>query len=188
MIRAMKTSFRNFLSDERGNPTMEFVLTFPVIIVIFCAAFESSFYMIKSVSLERSLDLVIRDLRLGSLGAISHNQLKAEICGRAAVLGSTTECVKSLRIELQPVDTATFLMPNTPTTCVDRRQNIDPAIEPSTDQYALGDGNQIMLMRVCLQSDPMFKSTVFGAQMNRTSADGYYSLISTSTFVNEPRT
>lgn len=188
MIQVIKTSVCSFLANEDGNPTMEFVLTFPVVIVIFCAAFESSFYMIKSVSLERSLDLVVRDLRLGSLGSISHNQLKTEICSRAAVLGSTTECVKSLRIELQPIDTATFRMPDTPTTCVDKNQNIDPAIEPSPSQYALGDGNQIMLMRVCLQSEPMFPTTVFGARMNRTSADGNYSLISTSTFVNEPRT
>jgi Flp pilus assembly protein TadG len=188
MIGAMAASLRSFLADEGGNPTMEFVLTFPVIIVIFCAGFESSFYMIKSVSLERSLDLVVRDLRLGNLGSISHNQLKAEICGRAAVLGSTTECVKSLRIELQPIDTTSFAMPNTPTTCVDKSQPIDPAIEPSSTQYTLGDGNQIMLMRVCLQSEPMFPTTVFGARMNRTSADGNYSLITTSTFVNEPRT
>lgn len=186
MIR-LPQSLRRFLANEDGNPTMEFVLTFPVVVMIFCAAFESSFYMIKSVSLERSLDLVIRDLRLGTLGSITHNQLKTEICSRAAVLGSTTDCVKGMRIELQPIDTATFTMPTTPTTCVDRRQNIDPAIEPSNTQYALGDGNQIMLMRVCLQADPMFATTVFGARMNRTSADGGYSLIATSTFVNEPR-
>jgi Flp pilus assembly protein TadG len=188
MISAMATSFRSFLADESGNPTMEFVLTFPVTIVIFCLGFESSFYMIKSVSLERSLDLVVRDLRLGSLGSISHNQLKAEICGRAAVLGSLTECVRSLQIELQPVSTASFSMPTTPTTCVDKSQPIDPAIEPSTDQFTLGDSNQIMLMRVCMQSEPMFATTVFFARMNRTSADGNYSLVSTSTFVNEPRT
>jgi hypothetical protein len=188
MIGTMAASLRSFLADESGNPTMEFVLTFPVIIVIFCAGFESSFYMIKSVSLERSLDLVVRDLRLGTLGSISHNQLKTEICSRAAVLGNTAECVKSMKIELQPIDTATFLMPTTPTTCVDKSQPIDPAIEPSPSEYALGDGNQIMLMRVCLQSEPMFPTTVFGARMNRTSADGNYSLVTTSTFVNEPRT
>ena len=187
MIR-LAQSLRRFLANEDGNPTMEFVLSFPVVIIIFCAAFESSFSMIKSVSLERSLDLVIRDLRLGSLGSISHNQLKAEICNRAAVLGNAADCISGMKIELQPVDTVSFAMPTTPTTCVDRTQPIDPAIEPSPSEYALGDGNQIMLMRVCLQAEPMFKTTVFGARMNRTSADGNYSLISTSTFVNEPRT
>jgi hypothetical protein len=179
---------RQFWANEDGSPTIEFVLTFPFVIIVFCAAFESSFYMIKSVSLERSLDLVIRDLRLGSLGSISHFQLKTEICSRAAVLGDTTDCVKGMKIELQPINTANFVMPATPTTCVDRTQDIDPAIEPSPSEYSLGDGNQIMLMRVCLQAAPMFKTTVFGTQMNRTSADGYYSLITTSTFVNEPRT
>jgi Flp pilus assembly protein TadG len=188
MISAMASTFRRFLADESGNSTMEFVLTFPTIFIIFCAGFESSFYMIKSVSLERTLDLVVRDLRLGNLGAITHNQLKAEICSRAAVLGDTAECVRSLKIELQPIDTATFIMPTTPTTCVDKSQPIDPAVEPTPSEYALGDGNQIMLMRVCLQSEPMFPTTVFGARMNRTGVDGNYSLVTTSTFVNEPRT
>ena len=187
-MNRVSASLRRFLASEDGNPTVEFVLTFPLVITVFCAAFESSFYMIKSVSLERSLDLVVRDLRLGKLGSISHNQLKTEICSRAAVLGSTSECADGMRIELQPINTASFAMPTTPTTCVDRREPIDPAVEPSPTQYALGDGNQIMLMRVCLQADPMFKTTVFGARMNRTSADGNYSLISTTTFVNEPRT
>lgn len=187
MIR-LPQSLRRFLRSEDGNPTMEFVLSFPIVIIIFCAAFESSFFMIKSVSLERSLDLVIRDLRLGNLGSVSHNQLKAEICGRAAVLGNTSDCISGMKIELQPVNTATFAMPTTRATCVDRSQPIDPAVEPSPAEYALGDGNQIMLMRVCLQAEPIFATTVFGARMNRTGADGNYSLISTSTFVNEPRT
>lgn len=186
MIRVPQ-SVRRFLASEAGNPSIEFLLTFPILIVIFCASFEGSFFMVKSVSLERSLDLVVRDLRLGTLGSISHNQLKAEICSRAAVLGSAQECVRNLKIELQPINTANFVMPTTPTTCVDRRQNIDPAIEPSPAEYALGDGNQIMLMRVCFQTNPIFASTIWGVRMNRTSADGNRSIVSTSTFVNEPR-
>ena len=187
MIR-LASSLRRFLRDEGGSPTIEFVLTFPFVISVFCLGVESSFYMIKSVSLERSLDLVIRDLRLGTLGSISHSQLKHEICSRAAVLGSTAACELGMKIELQPINTVGFAMPTTPTACVDRTQKIDPAIQPSPSEYALGDGNQIMLMRVCLQADPMFKTTVFGARMNRTGPDGGYSLIATSTFVNEPRT
>ena len=185
MIR-LASSLRRFLRDESGSQTIEFVLTFPFVITVFCAGFESSFYMIKSVSLERSLDLVIRDLRLGSLGAVTHRQLKHEICSRAAVLGSTTACELGMKIELQPINTASFAMPTTPTTCVDRTQKIDPAIEPSPAEYSLGEGNQIMLMRVCLQADPMFKTTIFGARMNTTGPDGGYSLIASSTFVNEP--
>lgn len=187
MTRLM-SSLRRFFRRNDGTSTIEFVLTFPLIIAIFCVSFESSFYMIRSVGLERSLDLVMRDLRLGVLGSITHYGLKTEICERSVVLGNTADCVKALKIELQPVSTASFAMPPTPVACVDRSQNIDPMIEPNPDEYTLGDSNQIMLMRVCLQADPMFRSTVFGVQMNRTGPDGGYSLVSTSTFVNEPRT
>jgi len=187
MTRLM-SSLRHFFRRQDGTSTIEFVLTFPLIIVIFCASFESSFFMIRSVGLERSLDLVMRDLRLGLLGSVTHNQLKTEICERSAVLGNTADCVRGMRIELQPVDTASFAMPTGQMGCIDRSQPIDPLVEPNSSQYTLGDSNQIMLMRVCLQADPMFPTTVFGVQMNRTGSDGGYSLVSTSTFVNEPRT
>ena len=187
MTGRLISSFRNFLRNEDGTAVIEFVLTFPLIIVIFCASLESSFYMVRSVGLERSLDLVVRDLRLGLLGAVTHENLKKAICERSAVLGSVTKCQKGMKIELQPINTANFVMPTQPTACVDRRAPIDPAVQPSPDEYALGDSNQIMLMRVCLQTDPMFPTTVFGVRMNRTGPDGGYSIVSTSTFVNEPR-
>jgi hypothetical protein len=184
------SSWHHFSQDEGGTATIEFLFTFPIVISIFCASFESSFFMIRKVSLERSLDLVVRDLRIGSLGAISHWDLKREICERGAVLGDVDDCQQALQIELQPISTANFAMPAIPVTCRDRSVPIDPVVDPGppADQYALGDGNQIMLMRVCLQADPMFKTTVFGVRMNTTGPDGGYSIITASTFVNEPRT
>jgi hypothetical protein len=188
-MSGLRTSWRRFLAAEDGNSTIEFLFVFPFLIVIFCASFESSFFMIRNVSLERSVDLVVRDLRLGTLGAVTHANLKREICDRAAVLGSLEDCRQAMRIELLPVDTAVFNMPSVPVECVDRREPIDPLVEePNPDDYELGDSNQIMLMRVCLQADPMFATTVFFARMNTTGPDGGYSITTTTTFVNEPRT
>lgn len=181
-------SLRSFLADEAGNSTIEFLFVFPFLIVIFCASFEASYFMIRNVSLERSVDLVVRDLRLGTLGAISHQNLKREICDRAAVLGSLTDCVNSMEIELQPINTANFVMPTVPVVCRDRTEPIDPLVEPTPkNSFALGDGNQIMLMRVCLRVDPMFASTVFFARINTPAPDGGVSVVTTTTFVNEPR-
>jgi Flp pilus assembly protein TadG len=181
--------WRRFIDDEEGTSTIEFVLTFPTLVIIFCASFESSFFMVRSVSLERSVDLVIRELRLGQLGAIKHSDLKKEICSRSSVLGEVSKCERALAIELRPVDTDTFAMPTTPAVCVDRREPIDPDVdpEPSPEQYTLGGENQIMLVRVCLQADPMFPTTVFGTRMNRTGDDGGYSIVTATTFVVEPR-
>lgn len=184
-------SWRDFLRKEDGTATIEFLYTFPIVVTIFCAAFESSFYMIRAVSLDRSLDLVVRDLRIGSLGSISHWDLKGEICRRGAVLGGLDDCQQALAIELQPIDTANFDMPTIPVVCRDRAQVIDPAVEPepSEDEFKLGDSNQIMLMRVCFKVDPMFSTTtMFTVRINTITSDGGYAIVATSTFVNEPRT
>jgi hypothetical protein len=187
-MRQFFSNWNAFLSDESGTATIEFVLTFPIVVIIFCASFESSLFMLRTVSLERSVDIVVRDLRLGALGSISHWDLKREICDTGILLGNKSDCQKALQIELQPISTVNFAMPAAPVVCRDRNVPINAAVVPAADQYALGDGNQIMLMRVCLQADPMFPTTVFGVQMNRTGPDGGYSIVTTSTFVNEPRT
>jgi hypothetical protein len=119
---------------------------------------------------------------------VSHWELKGEICSRGSVLGNFDECQRALQIELRPINTADFDMPDIPVVCRDRTQPIDPAVVPSPDAYALGDGNQVMLMRVCLQVDPMFATTKFGARMNTPGPDGGVSIVATTTFVNEPRT
>ncbi|MCU0826091.1 MAG: hypothetical protein MUE52_01480 [Tabrizicola sp.] len=187
-MRSLLSSWRSFLKDEDGTATIEFLYTFPVVITVFCAFLEASFFMIRAVSLDRSVDLVVRDLRIGTLGAVSHWDLKGEICSRGAVLGSLEDCRQALQIELTPIDTANFDMPTTPVVCRDRSVVIDPAVVPSEDEFSLGDSNQIMLMRVCLQSDPMFPSTVWTSNLGETTDDGGYSIIVNSTFVNEPRT
>jgi hypothetical protein len=183
----LSRTFRQFVRHEEGTATMEFVLTFPVLIIIFCASFESSFFMVRSVSLERSVDIVVRDLRLGKLGAIDPAGLKKLICARSAVLGNVSKCETAMAIELRPISTTNFAMPTTPATCVDRRAAIDPSVSSSPPAFILGTDNEIMLMRVCLKANPMFATTVFGVRMSSPTLDGGYSIITASTFVIEPR-
>lgn len=179
-------SLSHFLRSENGTATIEFVFVIPIVMMIFMASFESSFYMARHVMLERSLDMTMRELRLGMLGAVTHADLKKRICERGVFLGSAADCLKSMKIWLQPIDTISFGMPTTPPTCVDRLQNIDPLLDPPTAEYARGTANQIMLVRVCLQEDPMFPTTPVGAQLIKNSVDGGYSIVSSSVFVNEP--
>jgi hypothetical protein len=182
------SSLRRLLEGEEGTSTIEFVLTFPTLIIILCASFESSFFMVRSVSLERSVDLVVRDLRLGKLGVVDPPALKKMICERSSVLGNVANCITAMAIELRPVSTSNFEMPTTPASCVDRRALIDPAVDPTPPpEFLLGSDNEIMLMRVCLKANPMFRTTVFGVRMNSPTDDGGYSIVTASTFVNEPR-
>jgi hypothetical protein len=180
-------TFGDFLKKEDGTATIEFALTFPILIIIFCASFESSFFMVRSVSLERSVDLVVRDLRLGRLGAITSPALKKLICERSSALSDVDKCVQAMAIELTPVSTTNFAMPTTPASCVDRNAPINPPVVPTPPAFLIGSDNDIMLMRVCLKANPMFATTVFGVRMSNPTADGGYSIVTASTFVNEPR-
>ena len=179
-------SLRRFWQCEDGTASIEFVFVIPLVMMIFLASTESSFYMARHVMLERSLDMTMRELRLGMLGAVTHANLKRLVCARALILGTDASCLQALKIWLQPVDTGTFGMPPLPLRCVDRTQNIDPLLDPPTAEYARGTANQIMLVRVCFQQNPMFPTTPLGARLIRDSADGGYSLVASSVFVNEP--
>ena len=104
------TGLRAFLSDEQGTATIEFVILVPIILTIFFASFESSFYMIRSVMLERSVDMVVRDIRLGNLDGLDHRTLKRRFCETSALVADFDKCVDKMRIWMQPINTATFAM------------------------------------------------------------------------------
>lgn len=186
---------RTFLADERATATIEFVFIIPIVMTIFMASFESSMYMVRHVMLERSVDIVVRDIRLGRLDYMStmsqaqqHKILKELVCSRSALVESVAGCIDSLRIWLQPINTASFAMVAPPRSCVDRTATIDPADPgPPTTEFALGSDNEIMLMRVCLKEEPMFPTTVVGAGLIADGEnDGSYALMTTTVFVNEP--
>lgn len=177
---------RAFFRDETGTASIEFVFVVPIIMTIFMASFESSFYMARHVMLERSVDLVVRDIRLGKLAGLNHQALKTKICERAALVQSVQTCIDAMKIWMQPIDTATFAMVPTPNGCVDRSQPIDPLVGPPPAEFKFGTPNEIMLVRVCLKEKPMFPTTLVGARLIRDETDGHYGMITMSVFVNEP--
>ena len=190
MIRAAA-----FLADERGTATIEFVLIIPLVLTIFMASFESSLFMIRHVFLERSVDLVVRDLQLGNLdyltvsnSRVQHESLKRIICERGAMVRSVNSCVDSMRIWMQPINTANFQMVAPPRYCVDRAALINPAEPgPPEEEFVFGTDNEIMLMRICLKEEPMFPTTIVGAGLIADGeGDGSYALVATTVFVNEP--
>lgn len=179
------TRFGRFLRDESGTATIEFVFMFPIVFLLFTASFEGSLYMVRYVMFERAVDVVVRDIRLGNLDGESHSVIKEQICESGMMVGSIDECVKSLRIWMQPIDTDDFAMVAPPRSCVDRSQDIN-ANPPPGDEIAFGIDNEIMLMRICWKEEPMFPTTAVSVRMPVDQADGNYALIVTSVFVNEP--
>ena len=180
------TRLRRFLGDETGTASIEFCFIIPIIMTIFMASIESSMYMARHAMLERSVDIVVRDIRLGNYDSLTHAELKAEICSGGMVGKSVQTCIDSMLIWMQPINTATFAMIAPPRGCVDRSEPIDPLVQPTGSEFAFGRDNEIMLMRICLKEKPMFPTTAIGAAMIEGETDGHYALLTTTVFVNEP--
>lgn len=175
---------RHFLQDETGTGPIEFVFVFPIIFLVFTASFESSMFMARYAMFERAVDQTVRQLRLGTFVNPTHQNLKKTICESGMLIASVNTCIDSMKIWMQPVNTATFAMIAPPKNCVDRSQplNLD---DPPANEFAYGTDNDIMLLRICLKEQPMFPTTLVSLNM-ASEPDGTYALIVTSTFVNEP--
>jgi hypothetical protein len=178
------TRFAQFLKDERGTATIEFLFVFPIIFTIFTASFESSLYMAKYAMFERSVDLVVRELRLGNNAGITHQSLKQIICRNGVMGNSIDDCTNRMRIWMQPVNTANFAMITPPNSCVEQASEVNDD-EPPANEFAYGTDNDIMLMRICLKEWPLFPTTAVSVKMP-PQPDGSVAMIVTSVFVNEP--
>jgi hypothetical protein len=179
------TRLRRFLADESGTASIEFIFMFPIVFLIFTASFEASLYMVRHVMFERAVDIVVRDIRLGNMDGVSHVDLKREICRTGMMVGSINTCVDSMRIWMQPISTADFAMVAPPRSCVDKSQPINTE-DPPGAEFAYGEDNEIMLMRICWKEEPMFPTTMISIRMPQDPVDGNYALVVTSVFVNEP--
>jgi len=162
---------------EDGTATMEFVLVVPLIIMIFMASFESGLLMVRSILLEQSVDMTMRELRLGHYPNATNHLLKKEICARTIVFA---DCVSNMKIELERVSTTAWDMPGAPVKCVNRQENIDPVVTMTAGQQ-----NDLMLIRVCVVQQAMFPTTGIGLELP-LDKEGGYGLVARSAFVVEP--
>ncbi len=174
---SVRRSVRRFCRADSGTASLEFVLVVPVLIATFLASFESGLFMIRKVALERGLDMMVRDLRVGLIHQPTMAALKDEVCRRTILF---KDCAGVLRIELTPVDMARWTFPETEVGCVDRSAPIKPDQDPF-----VGAKNQVMLIRACVTLDAMFPSTGIGLGLPK-DPDGGYFVTATSGFVNEP--
>jgi hypothetical protein len=170
-----------FLPDEMrredGTAAMEFVLVIPVIMMIFMASFESGLLMTRSIMLEQSVDMTMRELRLGHFASVTNLLLKREICSRTIIF---PDCMANIKIQLDRVSTTAWDIPATPTHCINRRDSGEPVVSMSAGQQ-----NDLMLVRVCIALQAMFPSTGIALKLPLDD-DGAYGLVARSAFVTEP--
>lgn len=164
--------------SEDGSATVEFVLLFPAFLLIFFSTFELGILMTRHVMLDRGMDLAVRQVRLGLMDDVTHENLVAEICENVIVMDN---CINDLKLEMESVDPRNSAMLGDDLDCVDRS---DPAIPPRN--FTAGQPNWLMLLRACALFDPMFPTTALGSSIPRRSG-GAYALVTMSSYVVEPR-
>jgi Flp pilus assembly protein TadG len=165
------------MRGEDGTAAMEFVLVIPLIMMIFMASFESGLLMTRSILLEQSVDMTMRELRLGHYPTVTNQKLKSEICSRTIIFPN---CMDNIKIELTRVSTTTWDMPATPTHCINRRETAEPVVAMNAGQQ-----NDLMIVRVCVALDAMFPTTGIALELPLDS-DGAYGLVARTAFVTEP--
>jgi Flp pilus assembly pilin Flp len=169
---------RCLLRDERGTATIEFVVVFPAFVFVLLAGLESGITLTKKVMLERSLDLAVRDLRLGMFENPTHPLLRDRICQRSVVLGN---CSDDLLLELLVVDKADWTLPTQTAPRIDRSEEIAPLTT-----FNPGGSNQVILVRACMLIDPLFPTTPMGLGLTLDPSVAF-ALRTASALVNEPR-
>ncbi len=177
MIRHLLGHMKRFPRDELGNATVEFVLVFPVFMILFVSTFESGLLMTRHVMLERALDMTVREIRLNTSILPTHEQVKRLVCNGAGII---PDCMNNMRLEMVVIDPRAWVDFPRVADCVDVDEPYLPVrtFEPGTQ-------NQLMVLRVCSLFSPIFPGTGLGSQLPRSSGD-MYALVSLSAFVMEP--
>jgi len=175
-LRLRSSRFRR---DETGTSTVEFVILFPMFMAIFFAAYESGYMMLRNVMLERSVDLTVRQLRLGTPQPPTFQEFKDQVCQNTYFID---DCDDRVQVQLRPVSMDTWGPLGGDPRCIDVESTIDPFDQT---EYAVGGNNELMMVRVCALFQPMFPTTGLGLNM-QYDGDGNYAIVVTTAFVNEP--
>jgi hypothetical protein len=180
MIRSLSFKFsrltRAFGKDD-GMASIEFALMIPLLLGVFMASFESGMLMTRSIMLEQSVDMTMRELRLGHYPTPTAELLKTEICRRTVIF---KDCEQNIMIEMTRLSTSTWALPKTGVKCIDRSQDIQPVTT-----LQIGQKNDLMLVRVCVPQDALFPTTGIGLGLPKDGKGGY-GVIAVTAFVTEP--
>lgn len=178
MTQKLLSRLRRHAAQEQGSMTVEFVIWFPLFIVILLASVELGVVTVRHTMLERSLDMTVRDIRLGTGSAPQHNEIKDQICENIALV---PDCENNLRLEMIQNDLRAWNDPAQTADCTDQSVPVNPV-----RQFQNGLDNELMILRACLKFDPLFPTTALGDAMAK-DANGDAALIATTAFVQEPR-
>jgi hypothetical protein len=165
------------MGREDGTASMEFVLVVPLIFMMFMASIEAGMFMTRYIMLEQALDMTMRDLRLGKIPDPTAVKIRDDVCRRSVLL---KDCENNVNIEMRPINTVTWDLPTSRVGCINRAENVRPALT-----YNPGQAHEIMLVRICVPQEAVFPTSGIGLNLKK-DAGGAYGLVAVSAFVNEP--
>jgi hypothetical protein len=168
---------RRLVRREDGNATVEFMIIVPIYLMLMVMSLELSFITLRQTMLERGLDIAVRDIRLGTGTAPTHDAIKERICAEARII---SDCENSVRLEMVSADMRNLVTLGGQAMCTDKQEEGAPVL-----RFIPGQQNQLMFLRACAKYDPIFPTWTLARAMDRDTS-GQIAIVTMSAFVQEP--
>lgn len=180
MALQLRHALKRYWKDESATATLELVIMFPLMMILFIAAFESAMILTRQIMLERTLDMTVRVLRLAQGVITDADEVRDTMCANTSLLPN---CEELLTIDLQLIDDTTYDMPSNDQICAGRGNDI--VIAPDNNEFSIGEGNDFLMIRTCLIVDRILPFSGFGLNLTRDDSGGMH-MMATTIFLNEP--
>jgi len=193
--------FRKFAKKQDGNATVEFVILFPGLMYLFFLGFEAGYFMVRNVALERAVDISVREVRLSDGTIPNLEEFKELLCDQAFV---HSDCQERVTVAVEPLEKTPGALANASDfACIDTNAASTPAggndsvgadgtnsssggtFSSDDNNFDTGTENELMVMRVCIMTEPVFPTTGLGLGLKR-EGDDLMAMVATTAFVNEP--
>lgn len=170
------------LPRDDGAATVEFVIVFPLMVMVLFNSIEASILMMRTTLLDRGLDVAMRELRISTDAPPSYEAFRRLVCEASGL--RPARCLDRLTVELTPVDLAATRRLDPSARCEENHADPMPILEDDPAHYAAGAANETVMVRACLLVEPVVPNVALMAILPRE--DGAFRLVSVSSYVQEP--
>lgn len=194
-LSQIKSQINRFQRDEDGAPTMEFIILFPLFFLLTVWVIEMGLVTLRWASFERSVDLALRELKVGGLkteideaqdgdvnSSQAHDLIKAAVCDTIFFF---PDCTAEIVVEMDAL-ASTEPIPASNKLCVDKSEDIDVETTILTGTKGAENVDEIVYIRACIIGKTIFVPDSFLALPITRVAGGGYQLSSNSAYINEP--
>ncbi|NIZ13464.1 TadE/TadG family type IV pilus assembly protein [Phaeobacter sp. HF9A] len=177
-LSRIRATLRRFRRRQDGAVTIEFVIIFPVMLLILFSTVELGVINLRQIMLERAMDMTVREIRLGTGGNMQHDEIRDRICDYS---GTIRNCATSLKLEMVQLDPFNWTSVDATPDCIESIEESNPLIN-----FKNGGSNDLMFLRACLNITPLFPGWGLGKAFQK-DGDGRIHLYASSAFVQEPK-